>query len=80
MEGCHQKRGPHGESNFELKPNAEPKTIKPFNLVGERRAAMIELIKNLESEGKIEPGVSAWTSPAFPVPKKKRRVQTCDCL
>ena len=44
---------------------------RPFQVVGERREAMIKLIEELEKEGKVEKGVSAWCSPAFPVAKKK---------
>ena len=29
------------------------------------------MIDKLEDEGKVEPGVSAWSSPSFPVPKKR---------
>ena len=70
--GLPPKRGPHGQATFQLKPDAEPKTIRPFTLVGERREAMNKMISQLEEEGKIEQGVSEWTSPAFHVPKKNK--------
>ena len=56
--GMPPKRGPHGKANFNLKPGAEPKTIRPFTLVGERREAMNKLITQLEEEENIEQGVS----------------------
>jgi hypothetical protein len=46
--GMPPKRGPHGEATFNLKPGAEPTTIKPFTLVGKRREAMNKLITQLE--------------------------------
>ena len=36
-----------------------------------RREALIKLIDKLIEEGKVEPGVSEWCSPTFPVAKKK---------
>ena len=68
--GMPPKRGPFGDATIVLKPDAEPKNIKPFHLIGDRRDGMIKLIKQLEMDGKIELGVIEWSSPAFPVPKK----------
>ena len=53
-----------------MKPEAQPKNIKQFNLVGPRREAMKKLVKDFEAEGKVELGMSEWFSPAFPVPQK----------
>ena len=64
-------RGPFGEANIVLKPGAQPVKQRPFHLLGERREALERLIEGLEKEGKLEDGVSAWSSPAFPVPKKR---------
>ena len=38
---------------------------------GERRVAWGQLVDQLLSDGKIEPGNGPWLSPSFPVPKKK---------
>ena len=64
-------RGPLGEAEIRLKPGAVPKKQRPFHIVGERRAAMMEMLQKLVKEKKIESGVSEWLSPAFPVPKKE---------
>ena len=63
-------RGPFGEATIELKPGAQPLKQRPFHLVGERREALAKLVDQLVRDGKLEPGKSAWCSPAFPVPKK----------
>ena len=42
-----------------------------FKIQGERKAAWIKLTDEIIEEGKIEPVVSPWISPSFPVPKKK---------
>ena len=65
------KRGPHGEATIELKPGAQPIKQRPYQIQGERREALIRMVDKLISEGKLEEGKSAWSSPAFPVPKKK---------
>ena len=40
-------------------------------MIGERREALETLIDKFVAEGKLADGVSAWSSPAFPVPKKQ---------
>jgi hypothetical protein len=42
-----------------------------FRIQGERKAAWIKLTDEIIEDGKIEPGVSPWSSPSFLVPKKK---------
>ena len=64
-------RGPFEEATIELKPGAEPVKQRPFHLQGERREALAKMVDQLIEEGKLEPGKSAWSSPAFPVPKKR---------
>ena len=68
--GTPPSRGPFGEATIEIKPGFVPAKQRPFQVVGERREAMIKLIQQLEREGKVERGVSSWCSPAFPVAKK----------
>ena len=43
---------------------------RPFRLVGEREAAIAELVEEFISRGWVEPSVAGWSSPAFFVPKK----------
>jgi hypothetical protein len=64
-------RGPFGEAAIVLKPGAQPVKQRPFHLLGEQKEALTKLIDELMEEGKLEDGISAWSSPAFPVPKKK---------
>ena len=63
-------RGPFGEATIELKAGVTPVKQRMFQIQGSRREAWESLIDRFEAEGKIEPGVSAWSSPSFPVPKK----------
>ena len=44
---------------------------KMFQIQGERRDAWNKLTDQIIADGKVEPGVSPWNSPSFPVPKKK---------
>ena len=64
-------RGPFGEATIELKPGATPLKQRPFHLQGERKEALTKLVDNLIRDGKLEMGKGPWSSPAFPVPKKK---------
>ena len=63
-------RVPFGEATIEIKPGIAPVKQRPFQVVGERRDAMVKLIEKLEEEGNTEKGMSSWCSPAFPVAKK----------
>jgi hypothetical protein len=63
-------RGPLGQAKIEIKPGCSNVKQRAFQLAGDRREALIKLIRDLEKEGKIEEGVSDWSSPAFPVSKK----------
>ena len=63
-------RGPLGQAKIEIKPGFSNVKQRAFQLAGDRREALIKLIRDLEKEGKIEEGCSDWSSPAFPVPKK----------
>ena len=42
-----------------------------FQIHGERKVAWGKLVDQIIDDDKIEPGVSPWNSPSFPVPKKK---------
>ena len=64
-------RGPHGEAEILIKPGARPMKQKMFQIQGERRDARNKLTDQIIADGKVEPGVSPWSSPSFPVPKKK---------
>ena len=64
-------RGPYGEATIEIKPGAQPTKQRPFHIQGERKEALLRIVDQLIREGKLEEGRSAWSSPAFPVPKKK---------
>ena len=63
-------RGPLCEGKIEIKPGHQPKKQRPIHLNGERREALIELIKESERRGKMEDGIGEWSSPAFVVAKK----------
>ena len=66
------KRFQFGEAEIKIKPGWKCSKQRAFQLgFGERRDGLIKLIEDLEKEGKIEPGVSEWNSPAFCVPKKE---------
>jgi hypothetical protein len=54
-----------------LKPDAVPVNIAPYHITGERKAAWTKLVDDARKAGKIEPGVSAWNTPSFPLPKKR---------
>ena len=54
-----------------MKPGIIPRIQRPFAITGERREAMIEIIEEFERLQLIEPSVSPWLSPAFPVKKKE---------
>ena len=63
-------RGPLGEGKIELKPGAVAKKQRAILLTGPRREAMLALVDDWEKNGKVEPGYSEWSSPAFVVAKK----------
>ena len=64
-------RGPFGEATIELMPGAQPIKQRAFHMHGERGEALAKLVDQYVREGKLEPGKGPWSSPAFPVPKKK---------
>ena len=63
-------RGPFGEGEIWLKPDAKPVSVPPFRLSGEREEALRNLVGKSMDLHKLEPGKGAWNTPAFPVPKK----------
>ena len=69
--GSPPKRGKFGEAEILLHPCTVPVHQRPYQMVGERRAAWVTLTDQLIADGKIEPGQGPWCSPSFPVPKKK---------
>ena len=64
-------RGPHGEEVMILKPGAVPIKQRMFQIHGVRKVAWGKLVDQIIDDDKIEPGISPWNSPSFPVPKKK---------
>ena len=64
-------RGPFGEAEIWLKPGSRPVSVAPYRIDGERKAAWTNLVDRAVSAGKLEPGVSSWNTPSFPVPKKR---------
>ncbi len=64
-------RGPHVEAVIILKPGAVSVKQRLFQIHGERKVAWGKLVDQIIDDDKIEPGVSPWNSPSFPVPKKK---------
>ena len=64
-------RGPHGLAQIWLKTDVTPVMQRPFHLTGERREAHLALIEKQISLSRLEPGIGAWCTPSFPVPKKK---------
>ncbi len=50
-------RGPHGEGKIEIRPGCIPKRCHPIHLLGERRQALVDLVKQWEENGKVESGV-----------------------
>lgn len=62
-------RGPSGIAKIELLPGAIPKKERPFRMVGEREAALEELIQEFIAKKWIAPSDSEWASRAFVVPK-----------
>ena len=65
------KRGVLDEAEIIPKPVAIPVKKRPFQMVGERRAAWVNLSNQTLGGGKTEPGQRPWSSPNFPVPKKR---------
>ena len=66
------KRGPLGEAVIEMKPGKLRAKHRAFPLVGKHQEAMNSIITSLFDESKIERGMSAWCSPAFPVARKAK--------
>jgi len=63
-------RGPNGNCVFNLFPWAKPRKARPCRMVGEREAAIAELIHELWDRGWLEDATSDWASPCFPIPKR----------
>ena len=63
-------RGPFGEATIELKPGVTPCKQRPYKIHGQRYNDWLKLVDQLIADGKIEDGVSPWSSPSFPVPTK----------
>ena len=62
-----------GFAKLDLYPNAEPKSVKPLGLVGERAAAEQEIVEDVLARGWIEPcPAPEWASNGFVVPKKEK--------
>ena len=64
-------RGPFGEAEIWLKPNAKPVSVPPFRLTGERERAHAKLMQQAIDMHKYEPGKGPWCAASFPVPKKR---------
>ena len=64
-------RGPYGEAEIWLKPDAKPVCVPQYRFAGERREAHVHLIDEVLKAGKVEPGRGPWNTPSFPVPKKR---------
>ena len=64
-------RGPFGEAEIWLKPDAIPIAVPPYRMNGERRDALDRLVGEAMATHKMEPGKGPWNTPVFPVPKKK---------
>ena len=64
-------RGPFGEAEIWLRPDAMPVSVPPYRFAGDRREAHAKLIDEIVKAGKVEPGQGAWNTPSFPVPKKR---------
>ena len=68
----HQSGGDVGLAKLLMKENAVPKHQRPYKLVGEREAAMQELVEDFLERGWLEEckDGSPWSCNAFAVPKK----------
>ena len=65
-------RGPSGVARVELLPGATSKKERPFRMVGEREAALEELVQTFLARKWIAPCNSEWASRAFVVPKEAK--------
>lgn len=65
-------RGPFGVAHIELRPNAVPQARRPFRTLGEREAALREIIEKFKERGWIRPSLSEWAAQAFVVPKPSK--------
>ena len=63
-------RGPFGEAEIWLKPDAQPVSVPPYQLKGVRHDALADLVTHAVKMNKMEPGKGPWNLPVFPVPKK----------
>jgi len=64
------KRGPFGEGRIEIRPGYGARSTHPIRLVGERKTALEDLVRQWMREGRVEDGRGEWSSPAFVVAKK----------
>ena len=64
-------RGPFGEATIVIKPGTSALKQRMYQIHGERREKWAEIIASHESKGWLKDGVSEWSSPSFPVPKKR---------
>ena len=65
-------RGPFGEADIWLKPDARPVSIPPYPMKDSmRKEALAKLVQECIDSKKMEPGKSSWNLPVFPVPKKR---------
>ena len=66
------ERVPGGIHTIKLKEGAQPVYQHPFNLAGERRKAMEDIVQQWIDVGKIERPTKneGWGAPVFPIPKK----------
>ena len=64
--------GPYAVCDIELKPNPEPKAVKPYRCVGICEAAFKALIEKFRDRGMLRAAQEdnpEWVSRAFVVPK-----------
>jgi hypothetical protein len=63
------KRGPFGEAEIWVKPDATPVAIRPYRVGGEKLEAYTKLLKECVDTRKIVPSMGSWNLPTFVVPK-----------
>ena len=58
-------------ADIQLVLGARPRIQRPYHLVGEREAAIHELVEEFIARGWLEPSTANWSSPGFVVPKPR---------